>query len=222
MTSRLSIYTRIHKEGLVPLFYHGDGATAFQIAQAIYAGGSRVLEFTNRGADALESFSLLVRHARAQLPDMAVGIGSIEDAPTAALFLAHGADFVVGPNFSADVAKLCNRRKVAYIPGCGSVTEIAIAEEHGAEIVKMFPGNSVGGPDFVKSVLGPRPWTSIMPTGGVTSDESNLKAWFDAGVVAVGMGSNLVKADWVAAGDFARITAATTAAHAAIRAVRKA
>jgi 2-dehydro-3-deoxyphosphogluconate aldolase / (4S)-4-hydroxy-2-oxoglutarate aldolase len=220
MATRLEIYTRIHEQGLVPLFYHADADTGGSIARAIYEGGSRMLEFTNRGADALSAFSAIVRLARAHMPDMAVGIGSIEDAPTAALFLAHGADFVVGPDFSADVARLCNRRKIAYIPGCGSVTEIATAEEHGAEIVKLFPGGSVGGPDFVKSVLGPRPWTSIMPTGGVTSDEANLKAWFDAGVVAVGMGSNLVKADWVKAGEFQRIAAATSAAHAAIRAVR--
>jgi 2-dehydro-3-deoxyphosphogluconate aldolase/(4S)-4-hydroxy-2-oxoglutarate aldolase len=130
----------------------------------------------------------------------------VVDAPTAALYIAYGANFVVGPVLNPEIARLCNRRKIAYSPGCGSATEIAQAEELGVEIVKVFPGRSVGGPDFVKSILGPCPWTSIMPTGGVDASEESLTAWFRAGVACVGMGSNLVCKEWVAAGDWEAIS----------------
>jgi 2-dehydro-3-deoxyphosphogluconate aldolase/(4S)-4-hydroxy-2-oxoglutarate aldolase len=147
-------------------------------------------------------------------------VGSVDDAPTAALYLAHGANFVVGPTFSEEVVRLCNRRKVAYLPGCGSVNEIATAEEWGVEIVKLFPGESVGGPGFVKALLAPRPWTRVMPTGGVTPEEDNLRAWFEAGVVCVGMGSNLVRSDWVKAGNFQAIQDSTRTVLDRIRAIR--
>jgi 2-dehydro-3-deoxyphosphogluconate aldolase/(4S)-4-hydroxy-2-oxoglutarate aldolase len=151
---------------------------------------------------------------------MIIGIGSVEDAPTAALFIAHGANFVVGPTFSEDVARLCNRRKIAYMPGCGSLNEIAAAEEWGVEIVKAFPGSAVGGPDFIKAALGPRPWMRIMPTGGVTTDEANLRAWFDAGVACVGMGSGLVSSAILKNGDYATLTTNTRAVLDRIRMIR--
>jgi 2-dehydro-3-deoxyphosphogluconate aldolase/(4S)-4-hydroxy-2-oxoglutarate aldolase len=222
MTSfdRLHIYLTIRQQGLIPLFYHRDGAVANQIARAVYAGGARLLEFTNRGTFALEAFTHLIKETRSACPDLIIGVGSIEDAPTAALFLAHGANFVVAPNFNAEIAKLCNRRKIAYIPGCATVTEIATAEEHGAEIVKLFPGNSVGGAAFVKGVLAPRPWTSILPTGGVTTDEANLREWFNAGVVAVGIGGQLIKEDLVTAGQFEGLASLTAQTRATIDKVR--
>ncbi len=202
---RLTVYNTMLETRLVPLFYHPDLDVAQQVAGALMRGGGRVLEFTNRGDFAFEVFGPLVKYCAVEHPDLIVGVGSVEDAPTAGLYLALGANFVVGPNFNEEVARLCNRRKVAYLPGCGTVTEIARAEEFGAEIVKIFPGESVGGPDFVKAVRGPRPWTRIMPTGGVTPDEDNLRAWFRAGAACVGMGSNLVRKDWVDARDFGAI-----------------
>ena len=113
---------------------------------------------------------------------------------------------MVSPVLNAQVAKLCNRRKVAYMPGCGTVSEISYAEELGVEIVKIFPGSAVGGPSFVKAVKGPCPWTRIMPTGGVEPTEENLRAWFEAGAACVGMGSKLIRKDLVAAGDWAQIS----------------
>jgi len=217
---RLTVYHTMLEVGLVPLFYHPDPAVAQQVAGALARGGARVLEFTNRGDFAFEVFGPLVKHCAAEQPSLILGAGSVEDAPTAALYLALGANFVVGPNFNEDVARLCNRRKVAYLPGCGTVTEIARAEEWGAEIVKVFPGESIGGPEFVKAVRGPRPWTRIMPTGGVTADEANLRAWFKAGAACVGMGSNLVRKDWVEGQDYAAIEAQTRATLETIRAVR--
>jgi 2-dehydro-3-deoxyphosphogluconate aldolase/(4S)-4-hydroxy-2-oxoglutarate aldolase len=217
---RLTVYQTMLDGGLVPLFYHADLTVAQQIAHALACGGARVLEFTNRGDFAFEVFGPLLKHCAREHPELIIGVGSVEDAPTAALYLAMGANFVVGPNFNEEVARLCNRRKVPYLPGCGTVSEIAQAEELGVEIVKIFPGESVGGPDFVKAVRGPRPWTRLMPTGGVTPEEDNLRAWFSAGVACVGMGSNLVRKAWVEAGQFAEIEALTRTTLERIRAIR--
>ena len=217
---RITTYNAFLADGMVPLFYHADAETAAQVAAALARGGVHTLEFTNRGDFAIEVFSTLVKRAAADSPSLIVGAGTIDDAPTAALFIAHGANFIVSPSFNAEVARLCNRRKIPYLPGVGSIAEIATAEEHGVEIVKMFPAESVGGPAFVKGVQGPRPWTRIMPTGGVTTDEANLRAWFDAGVACVGMGSNLIKNDWVKAGDFAAIERETAGVLATIRGIR--
>jgi 2-dehydro-3-deoxyphosphogluconate aldolase/(4S)-4-hydroxy-2-oxoglutarate aldolase len=149
-----------------------------------------------------------------------LGVGSIVDAPTAAFYIASSANFVVGPNLNPEVARLCNRRKIAYSPGCGSASEIAQAEELGVEIVKIFPGDCVGGPGFVKAILGPCPWTRIMPTGGVETTKESITAWFKAGITAAGIGSNLIKKEWVAAENYAAITAKTAEVLAWIREAR--
>lgn len=204
--TRMQVLNAILEDGLVPVFYHADAAVAVKVADACAAGGARALEFTNRGYMAPEVFKELSQYLAREHREIVLGVGSVVDAPTAALYIAYGANFVVGPLLNPEVARLCNRRKVAYSPGCGSVTEIAQAEELGVEIVKVFPGRSVGGPDFVKSVLGPCPWTSIMPTGGVDASEESIRAWFSAGVACVGLGSNLVRKEWVASGDWAAIS----------------
>ncbi|RME79472.1 MAG: bifunctional 4-hydroxy-2-oxoglutarate aldolase/2-dehydro-3-deoxy-phosphogluconate aldolase [Chloroflexi bacterium] len=204
--SRLEVYNTLLATGLAPVFYHPDVDTARQIALACAEGGARVLEFTNRGDFAPEVFKELSRYLRQAAPDLILGVGSVVDAPTAALYIAYGANFVVGPSFNEAVARLCNRRKIGYLPGCGSVTEIATAEEFGAEIVKIFPGGSVGGPGFIKAVLGPCPWSRLMPTGGVDATEESIRVWFQAGAACVGMGSKLITKQAVAAGDFAQIS----------------
>jgi 2-dehydro-3-deoxyphosphogluconate aldolase/(4S)-4-hydroxy-2-oxoglutarate aldolase len=165
-----------------------------------------VVEFTNRGDNAYRIFSDLVAHFSATEPKVILGVGSIVDPATAALYIASGANFVVGPVLNAEVARTCNRRKIAYSPGCGSVSEISTAEELGVEIVKVFPANLVGGPSFVESVLGPMPWTRIMPTGGVHASEESLTTWFEAGAAAVGIGSKLISRSSVAAQDYGAIT----------------
>jgi 2-dehydro-3-deoxyphosphogluconate aldolase/(4S)-4-hydroxy-2-oxoglutarate aldolase len=216
---RLTVYNTILDDGMVPLFYHADVETAKAAVGAIARGGGRILEFTNRGDFALSVFSQVIQWAAAEFPALVMGVGSVEDAPTAALYLAHGANFMVGPNFNPDIARLCNRRKTPYMPGCSSVTEIAVAEEAGIEIVKLFPGD-VFGPKFVKAVRGPRPWTRIMPTGGVSPDETNLRGWFEAGVACVGMGSKLVRGDWLKAGAFDKIEQLVSQTLATIRSIR--
>ena len=203
---RLTVLNRMIEIGLVPVFYNGDIEVAKKIVNACVAGGAQVVEFTNRGDFAPQVFLALAQHFAQADANVILGVGSVIDAPTAALYIAYGANFVVGPSLNPEIARLCNRRKVAYSPGCGSATEIAQAEELGVEIVKVFPGTSVGGPGFVKSILGPSPWTRIMPTGGVDATETSIKGWFAAGVACVGMGSKLITKDNVAAGDYEAIS----------------
>jgi 2-dehydro-3-deoxyphosphogluconate aldolase/(4S)-4-hydroxy-2-oxoglutarate aldolase len=206
--------------GLVPVFYNGDVEVAKRIVSACADGGARVVEFTNRGDQAFIVFTELVRHFAAERPELILGVGSVIDPGTAALYISCGANFVVGPVLNPEMAKVCNRRKVAYSPGCGSASEISEAEELGVEICKVFPGTQVGGPAFVKAVRGPCPWTSIMPTGGVDATWESISGWFKAGVTCVGMGSKLIRKDLVAAGDFDAITRNVTQVLAWIRQAR--
>jgi 2-dehydro-3-deoxyphosphogluconate aldolase/(4S)-4-hydroxy-2-oxoglutarate aldolase len=204
--SRLEVLNTMIETGLVPVFYHNDVEVAKKIVAACVAGGAHLVEFTNRGDYAFHAFTELSQYYAESDPSVILGVGSVIDAPTAALYIASGANFVVGPILNAEIARLCNRRKIAYSPGCGSASEISSAEELGVEIVKVFPGSSVGGAGFVKSVLGPCPWTRIMPTGGVDASQESIRSWFEAGVACVGMGSKLITKDAVAAGDFEAIS----------------
>ena len=204
--TRLEVYHALHTSGLVPLFYNPDVEVSKKVAQAVAAGGARVLEFTNRGDYAFEVFKALSQSLAVKNSPLILGVGSVVDAPTAGMYLSAGANFIVGPIFNPEIARLCNRRKIAYLPGCGTLNEISEAEEYGVEIVKIFPGTAVGGPDFIKAVLGPNPWTSIMPTGGVDATEENIRSWIAAGACCVGMGSKLITKTAVAAGDYVSIT----------------
>lgn len=203
--SRLSVYQSLLQQIVVPLFHHPDPDTAVNIVDAIAAGGGRVIEFTNRGDGAHEVFASVERHCRAMQPDVVLGAGSVVDPGTAALYLNLGASFIVSPTFDADVARVCNRRKVAYMPGCMTPTEMAHAETAGCEIVKYFPGDA-GSPSFISAILGPSPWTSIMPTGGVEPTEPSLRSWLGAGAVCVGIGSKLVRRDLVADANWSQLT----------------
>jgi 2-dehydro-3-deoxyphosphogluconate aldolase/(4S)-4-hydroxy-2-oxoglutarate aldolase len=218
--TRLEVLNTIIETGLVPVFYHPDIEVVKKTADALAAGGARALEFTNRGDLAPWVFKELAEYLVKTNPKIMLGVGSVIDAPTAALYIASGACFVVGPILNPEIARLCNRRKIAYSPGCGSASEISNAEELGVEIVKVFPGDSVGGPAFVKAILGPCPWTRIMPTGGVETTKESIEAWFKAGIAAAGIGSNLVKKEWITAGNYAAITAQTDQVLHWIREVR--
>jgi 2-dehydro-3-deoxyphosphogluconate aldolase/(4S)-4-hydroxy-2-oxoglutarate aldolase len=189
--TRIEVASVMKETGLVPLFYHTDVSLAKKVLKACYDGGARLMEFTSRGDFAFEIFGELNKYALKELPGMILGVGSITDASAASLYMQLGANFIVTPVFREDIAIVCNRRKVLWSPGCASLTEIARAEELGCEIVKLFPGE-VYGPQFIKGIKGPCPWTSIMPTGGVTTEKENLKSWFDAGATCVGIGSQLI------------------------------
>jgi len=204
---RMAVLNAIYEVGVVPVFYNKDPEIAIAVTEACMEGGARCVEFTNRGDLAYKVFTEVVEHVLAKDLDVIMGVGSVVDAPSAGLYIASGANFVVGPLLNPDVAVVCNRRKVPYSPGCGSASEISQAEELGVEIVKVFPGSEVGGPNFVKSVMAPCPWTRIMPTGGVDASRESLEAWFGAGVACVGVGSKLVSKDLVAAKDWKGLTA---------------
>jgi len=218
--SRLEVASVMKETGMVPLFFHSDVEIGKKVLKACYDGGARLLEFTSRGDFAHEIFGVLNKYAIAELPGMIMGVGSITDAGAASTYMLLGANFVVTPVLREDIAIACNRRKVLWSPGCGSLTEIAKAEELGCEIVKLFPGD-VYGPQFVKGIKGPQPWTNIMPTGGVSPTEENLKEWFDAGVTCVGMGSKLISKEILANNDFNELVVKVKDALALIQKVRK-
>lgn len=203
--NKIQVLQAILATGMVPVYYHADAEVAKRVVKACYDGGVRAFEFTNRGDFASEVFIELVKYARRECPELILGVGSIVDAPTAALFLQYGTNFVVGPYLNPEVARLCNRHLVPYTPGCGSVTEIGTAHELGCDLVKIFPAGNVGGPSFVKNIKAPLPWTLVMATGAVEPTEENLTAWFKAGVACVGMGSKLFPKETVAAGDWEAI-----------------
>ena len=203
--SRLQVAIQMKESGLVPLFYNSDINVAKDILKSCYDGGARLLEFTSRGDFTYEIFGDLIKYALKELPGMILGVGSVTDGAAASLYMQMGANFIVTPVLREDIAIVCNRRKVLWSAGCGSLSEIAKAEELGCEIVKLFPGN-IYGPGFVKAIKGPQPWTSIMPTGGVSTDPENLKSWFEAGVVCVGMGSKLISKDIVLNKKYSELT----------------
>ncbi len=219
--NKIQVLTSMMETGMVPVFYHKDIEVAKNVVKACYEGGVRTFEFTNRGDFAFEVFAELVKWSAKQCPDMILGIGSVVDAGTASLYLQLGANFVVSPILNPDIFKVCNRRCVPYVPGCGSVSEIGMAQELGADVVKVFPASSVGGPSFVKNVKAPMPWTNIMVTGGVEPTDENLMAWFKAGVACVGMGSNLFPKEVVANQEWNIITELCKSSFASIEKAKK-
>jgi 2-dehydro-3-deoxyphosphogluconate aldolase/(4S)-4-hydroxy-2-oxoglutarate aldolase len=203
--SRIEVLIKMKETGLLPVFYNPDIEICKSVVKACYSGGARVFEFTNRGDFAHEVFSALNKYVIKELPDLIMGVGSVIDAASTALYIQLGANFIVSPILNEEMAKVCNRRKIAWFPGCGSVSEISKGEELGAEIIKIFPGKEVGGPGFISAVKGPSPWTDLMPTGGVEPTEESLSAWFKAGASCVGMGSKLITKEIIKKKDFKKL-----------------
>lgn len=218
--SRLEVAQVMKETGMVPLFFNSNIEVSKKVLKACYDGGARLLEFTARGDFAHEVFGELTKYAIAELPGMIMGVGSVTDAAAASLYMSLGANFIVTPVLREDIAIVCNRRKVLWSPGCGSLTEIARAEELGCEIVKLFPGG-IYGPNFIKAIKGPQPWTSVMPTGGVAPTKENLEGWFNAGATCVGMGSKLMAKKENGEFDIEKIEALTREAIQIIKEVRK-
>src|SRR5262245_38370787 len=218
---RMAVLAAMIDQGVIPIFYHSDIEVCRNVIQACANGGATCVELTNRGDFAASVFLEMARHFAAADPRIIMGAGSVVDAPTAAIYIASGARFVVSPGLNPGVAKLCNRRKIPYIPGCASATEITRAEELGCEIVKMFPGDSVGGPGFVNAILGPCPWTRIMATGGVDSTEESLRSWFEAGVACVGIGTKLITKELLAKRDYEGIEVRIRDTLQLVRAIRE-
>jgi 2-dehydro-3-deoxyphosphogluconate aldolase/(4S)-4-hydroxy-2-oxoglutarate aldolase len=217
--SKIQVLNAMSSTGMVPVFYNKDVEVAKQVIKACYDGGVRAFEFTNRGEFAHEVFGELNKWTAKECPELILGIGSVVDAPTAALYIQLGANFIVGPLFNPEISKIANRRLIPYTPGCGSVSEVGFAQESGCDLCKVFPGDVLG-PNFVKGLKAPMPWSLLMVTGGVKPEETNLKSWFDAGVTCVGMGSNLFPANVIAAKDWGKITELCKNALAIIQAIR--
>lgn len=194
----------IRSQGLIPIFSHNEFDTCRGVMMACYEAGIRVFEFTNRGDFSPGLFARLSEYASNHAPDLRLGAGSVVDADMAAQYMKSGAEMIVSPLLNQAVAEACAKEQVLWIPGCATLTEVARATELGADIVKVFPGNVLG-PEFIKAVLAPCPWFSLMPTGGVTADKDNLSGWFNAGAVAVGMGSQLINKTLVAQQDYDQI-----------------
>lgn len=217
---KLTVLNKIYSTGIVPVFYNADVEVAKQVVKACYEGGIRAFEFTNRGDFAHEVFAEVVKYAAKECPEMAMGVGSIVDAPTASLYIQLGACFVVGPLFNPEVAKVCNRRLIPYTPGCGSISEVGMAQESGCDLCKVFPGDVLG-PKFVKGLMAPMSWSKIMVTGGVEPTAENLTSWFKAGAACVGMGSCLFPKELMASKDWAAISRICAEAIEVANAVRK-
>ena len=218
--NKMQVLDAIVSTGMVPVYYNKDVEIAKQVVKACYEGGVRAFEFTNRGDFAHEVFAELIKFATKECPELVLGVGSIVDAGTASLYLQLGANFVVGPLFNPEIAKVCNRRLVPYTPGCGSVSEIGFAQEVGCDLCKIFPAGNVCGPSFVKNIKAPMPWSMIMATGAVEPTEENLSAWFKAGVTCVGMGSKLFPKEMIAAGNWEAISTLCRDALATIKKYR--
>ena len=216
---KIQVLTAIKETGIVPVFYNGNLEISKNVLKACYEGGIRAFEFANRGDFAQEVFGELVKYANKELPGMIVGIGSVVDPGTAAMYIQLGANFVVGPLFNPAIAPICNRRNIPYAPGCGSVSEVGAAQEAGCDLCKVFPGDVLG-PAFVKGLRAPMPWSKLMVTGGVKPTRENLEGWFKAGVFCVGMGSNLFPKDVIAAGEWSKISDLCRDALAIVKEVR--
>ena len=188
--NKIQVLETMLETGVVPVFYNADPDIAKNVVKACYNGGIRVFEFTNRGEFAHEVFEQLIKFVQKECPELILGAGSVVDAPTASLYIQLGANFIVGPLFNPDIAKVANRRLVPYVPGCGSMSEVGNAQEAGCDLCKIFPGDVLD-TNFVKGLKAPMPWSMLMVTGGVKPEEENLIGWFKAGTSCVGMGSHL-------------------------------
>jgi len=217
---KIDLALKMRETGVVPLFYHPDTDLCKQVISACYRGGMTIFEFTNRGDYAHETFAELVKWGKKTMPDLVMGVGSVVDAGTCSLYIQLGAQFIVSPLLNEEMSRVCNRRKILWIPGCATASEINKAEELGAQIIKIFPGPSVGGPAFIKAYLTPCPWSNLMPSGGVSPTEENLTEWFNAGVFAVGMGSRLITKEIITSKDYQKLEQVSRNAVEIIRKIR--
>lgn len=200
------LFRALGEAGLLPLFSHPDKAIALQVAEALNEAGFPVLELTHRSENALEVFKHLDDAFGHREHPLILGAGSVVDAATAAQYIEAGASFIVGPGYVDEVATACRQRSTPYIPGAFTPTEAIAADKAGARLVKLFPA-SVLGPGFLKALKGPCPWLRLMPTGGVKMDEGSVRAWFEAGALCLGAGSELIAKELVEAEDWSTLKA---------------
>lgn len=197
MSDKKQVLQTIVDQGMLPLFFYESPEVSLEIVKTLYRAGIRTLEYTNRGPAALDNFTFLKKELGADYPDMQLGIGTIKTPADAEAFIKAGADYIIAPIVNPAVARVTNEAGLLWVPGCMTPTEIFLAQEHQAGLIKIFPANIVG-PNFISSIKELFPGQLFMPTGGVEIESENLRNWFKAGVCAVGMGSKLISKDLLA------------------------
>lgn len=205
---------------MLPLFYHDSEEKSVEIVRALYKGGGRLIEYTNRGSNALKNFKTLRQLIDSELPGMELGIGTIRSVTAAEAFISAGADYIVCPVMNKQVARIVHEKGLLWIPGCMTPTEIDAAEQAGASLVKIFPGNMLG-PAYISAIKEIFPDLSFMPTGGVEPTEDNLTAWFNSGVCAVGMGSKLISSGTLKDDQYEELTIRTRDVLHSVHFIRK-
>ncbi|MFT3825371.1 MAG: bifunctional 4-hydroxy-2-oxoglutarate aldolase/2-dehydro-3-deoxy-phosphogluconate aldolase [Chitinophagaceae bacterium] len=220
MNNPQAIIDLIVEQKMLPLYYHPDRETSIGVLKALYAAGVKTVEYTNRGEAAIENFMAMRKLVDAEMPGMKLGIGTIKTVSDAENYIAAGADYIIAPVVNPDVAAVVQKAGLLWIPGCLTPTEIFTAETHGAKLVKIFPG-SVVGPSYISAIKELFPKLLFMPTGGVDTTADNIMAWFDSGVVAVGMGSKLLTKTLLENKNYATVTSKTKEVMALIEAVKK-
>jgi 2-dehydro-3-deoxyphosphogluconate aldolase / (4S)-4-hydroxy-2-oxoglutarate aldolase len=208
MDKRTEIVNIITTQGLLPLYFHTDEMVSVDVLKALYSAGCRVVEYTNRGKEALDNFRKLRSVCDNELKNMQLGAGTIKDANAAEKFIDAGADFLISPGLVEDVFDVAYSNKILWIPGCMTATEIIKAEQFGIQLIKLFPGNILG-PSYVSAIKDIFPDLLFMPTGGVELEKQNLQNWFDAGVCAVGLGSKLISKSLLENKEYKKITSLT-------------
>jgi 2-dehydro-3-deoxyphosphogluconate aldolase/(4S)-4-hydroxy-2-oxoglutarate aldolase len=219
MDKKSSLLKAITDQGMLPLFFHADEQKSIAITQAVYNAGVRVIEYTNRGKEALANFKQLKKAALVTMPELMLGIGTIKNPKEAQDFIDAGADFIVCPIVTPEVAEVVNKAGLLWIPGCMTPTEISIAQKHGAALIKIFPANILG-QEFISSIKDLFAGQLFMPTGGVDLSKENISSWFKAGVCAVGMGSKLISKDVMAGDNYDVLEQQTKDVLAVIQAVK--
>ncbi len=211
MENKAFITDLIVQQGILPLYFYKDTTVSIEVLRALYAAGIRTVEYTNRGEDALRNFVAMRQVCDTELKGMYLGIGTIKNADAAQAFTDAGADYLISPGLVEQVAAVADKHNMLWVPGCMTPTEIISAENLGAKLIKLFPGNLLG-PEFVSGIKSIFPNLLFMPTGGVELEQENIGQWFKAGVCAVGMGSKLITSQLLETKDYQQITANTKAA----------
>jgi 2-dehydro-3-deoxyphosphogluconate aldolase / (4S)-4-hydroxy-2-oxoglutarate aldolase len=182
---------RIVAQGLMTLFYTEDVTVSIDILKTLYSNGINVIEYVNRGDKALENFKVIRKLIDAENLDIILGAGTIKNRKAAEDFINAGANFIICPTVNVEVGQVAHQHNIVWIPGCLTPTEIGIAENNGATIVKIFPCSQVS-PAFIKTMQEIFPIMQFIPTGGVDATAESIESWFKIGVVAVGLGSKLI------------------------------
>lgn len=202
-----NVFETLSTQRILPLITKIDIETAAIIVEAAHLAGIKTLEYAARSADAPEVLEAIVKQVKTKGYDLLIGVGSVLNAGHAKLYHELGADYIVSPHIEEEVGQYCKEHDVFWIPGASTLNEAVYATKLGAGIVKLFPADYLGGPGFIKAISSPFPTLKLMPSGGVTTEAENLKSWFDAGVVCVGIGSNLFSAELLKTATVARVKA---------------